>query len=42
MNFGRLKQMAFEHEELWDMANERITWHEKLEGEQAVQKQIHE
>lgn len=42
MNFGQLKQMAFEHEELWDMANERITWHEKLEGEQAVQNQIHE
>ncbi|KAL1823733.1 hypothetical protein ACET3Z_010511 [Daucus carota] len=42
MNFGQLKQMAFEHGELWEMANERITWHEKLEGEQAVQKQIHE
>ncbi|CAI9298397.1 unnamed protein product [Lactuca saligna] len=39
---GELRMMAFEHEELWENASERITWHENLEGEQAIQNQVHE
>lgn len=34
--------MAFEREELWTRANERLPWHEKLEGEDCIQKQVHE
>lgn len=34
--------MAFEQEELWETANERIPWHEKLEGEEAIQNRVHE
>lgn len=34
--------MAFEQEELWENASERITWHERLEGEQAIQNIVHE
>lgn len=34
--------MAFEQEELWEAANERIPWHEKLEGEEAIQNRVHE
>lgn len=34
--------MAFDREELWKSASERISWHEKLEGEEAIQKRIHE
>ncbi|XP_062078101.1 uncharacterized protein LOC133782749 [Humulus lupulus] len=39
---GSLSLMAFEQEELWANANERIHWHEKLEGEEAVQNRVHE
>lgn len=34
--------MAFEQEELWGRANEQIPWHEKLEGEEAIQNRVHE
>ncbi|XP_048331583.2 uncharacterized protein LOC107428416 isoform X1 [Ziziphus jujuba] len=37
-----LRLMAFEQEELWENASERIPWHEKLEGEEAVQNRVHE
>ncbi|KAM7267545.1 hypothetical protein ACFE04_009711 [Oxalis oulophora] len=36
------RSMAFEQEELWKSANERIPWHEKLEGEEAIQNHVHE
>ncbi|CAN8287938.1 unnamed protein product [Cochlearia groenlandica] len=39
---GSLRLMAFEREELWTRANERLPWHEKLEGEDSIQKQVHE
>ncbi|KHN22115.1 WD repeat-containing protein 11 [Glycine soja] len=39
---GQLRLMAFDREELWKSASERISWHEKLEGEEAIQKRIHE
>ncbi|CAL1359156.1 unnamed protein product [Linum trigynum] len=39
---GQLRLMAFQQEELWESANERIPWHEKLEGEAAIQNQVHE
>ncbi|KAL0427142.1 UNVERIFIED_CONTAM: WD repeat-containing protein 11 [Sesamum latifolium] len=39
---SQLKFMAFEQQELWERANERINWHEKLEGEEAIQNRIHE
>ncbi|XP_010533145.1 PREDICTED: WD repeat-containing protein 11 [Tarenaya hassleriana] len=39
---GQIRTMAFEQEELWECANERIPWHEKLEGEEAVQNRVHE
>ncbi|RDY09617.1 WD repeat-containing protein 11, partial [Mucuna pruriens] len=39
---GQLRLMAFDQEELWKSASERISWHEKLEGEEAIQKRIHE
>ncbi|KAB1199382.1 WD repeat-containing protein 11 [Morella rubra] len=39
---GQLRWMAFEQEELWETANERIPWHEKLEGEEAIQNRVHE
>ncbi|CAM8960182.1 unnamed protein product [Rhodiola kirilowii] len=42
LGHGQLKLMAFEQEELWRTANERIPWHEKLEGEEAIQNQVHE
>ncbi|PIA57024.1 hypothetical protein AQUCO_00600031v1 [Aquilegia coerulea] len=42
VSYGRLKLMAFEQEELWESANERIPWHEKLEGEEAIQNRVHE
>lgn len=41
-NDGQLRMMAFDQEELWENASERITWHEMLEGEQAIQNRIHE
>ncbi|XP_041006551.1 LOW QUALITY PROTEIN: WD repeat-containing protein 11-like [Juglans microcarpa x Juglans regia] len=42
LSHGQLRLMAFEQEELWETANERITWHEKLEGEEAIQNRVHE
>ncbi|GMI88606.1 hypothetical protein like AT3G33530 [Hibiscus trionum] len=39
---GQLRLMAFEQEDLWKSANERIPWHEKLEGEEAIQNRIHD
>ncbi|XP_024968119.1 WD repeat-containing protein 11-like [Cynara cardunculus var. scolymus] len=39
---GQLRMMAFDQEELWENASERITWHERLEGEQAIQNRVHE
>lgn len=42
LSHGRLKLMAFEQEELWGCANERIPWHKKLEGEEAIQNRVHE
>lgn len=39
---GQLQLMAFEQEELWGLANEQIPWHEKLEGEEAIQNRVHE
>ncbi|KAI3781932.1 hypothetical protein L2E82_11960 [Cichorium intybus] len=41
-NDGQHRMMAFGQEELWENASERITWHEKLEGEQAIQNRVHE
>ncbi|XP_008809225.1 WD repeat-containing protein 11 isoform X2 [Phoenix dactylifera] len=42
MNCGQLNFMAFKPEELQGNANERIPWHEKLDGEEAIQKRVHE
>ncbi|KAK7388665.1 hypothetical protein VNO78_23487 [Psophocarpus tetragonolobus] len=42
LNQGQLRLMAFDRQELWKSASERISWHEKLEGEEAIQKRIHE
>ncbi|XP_076936211.1 uncharacterized protein LOC143603224 [Bidens hawaiensis] len=39
---GELKLMAFEQDELWDRANAHISWHEKLEDEEAIQNPVHE
>lgn len=39
---GQLRLMSFEQEELWETANERILWHEKLDGEDAIQNRIHD
>ncbi|KAL7599614.1 hypothetical protein Lser_V15G24598 [Lactuca serriola] len=39
---GELRMMAFAQEELWENSSERITWHENMEGEQAIQNQVHE
>ncbi|KAM7265985.1 hypothetical protein ACFE04_003668 [Oxalis oulophora] len=38
----QLRSVAFEREQLCESANERILWHEKLEGEEAVQNHVHE
>ncbi|XP_015579668.2 WD repeat-containing protein 11 isoform X1 [Ricinus communis] len=38
----QFRSMAFKQEELWENANERIPWHEKLEGEEAIQNRVHE
>ncbi|KAL6006260.1 hypothetical protein ACLOJK_040306 [Asimina triloba] len=40
--YGGLKLMAFEQDDLWENASERIPWHEKLDGEEAIQKRVHE
>ncbi|CAL5060395.1 unnamed protein product [Urochloa decumbens] len=42
VNFGQLSSMAFKQDQLWFNANERIPWHGKLDGEEAVQKRVHE
>ncbi|XP_039688685.1 WD repeat-containing protein 11 isoform X3 [Medicago truncatula] len=42
MSQGQQRLMAFDQEELWKSASERISWHEKLEGEEAIQKRVHE
>ncbi|KAI4335695.1 hypothetical protein L6164_014318 [Bauhinia variegata] len=39
---GQLRLMAFEQVELWQSASERISWHENLEGEEAIQNRVHE
>ncbi|KAL4574582.1 hypothetical protein LXL04_021416 [Taraxacum kok-saghyz] len=39
---GEVRMMAFEQQELWENASERISWHENLEGEQAIQNLVHE
>ncbi|KAL2929681.1 WD repeat-containing protein 11 [Bienertia sinuspersici] len=39
---GQLRLMAFEQDELWETANERILWHEKLNGEDAIQNRVHD
>ncbi|XP_020597443.1 WD repeat-containing protein 11-like isoform X2 [Phalaenopsis equestris] len=39
---GQLNLMAFKQQELRANANERILWHEKLDGEEAIQKHVHE
>lgn len=39
---GQLRLMAFDQEELWHSASERIPWHEKLEGDEAIQNRVHE
>lgn len=39
---GELRLMAFEQEELWESANERIPWHEKLDDDEAIQNRVHE
>lgn len=39
---GQLMAMAFKQEELWESANERIPWHEKLDGEEVNQNRVHE
>jgi hypothetical protein len=41
-NYGQLSSMAFKQEQLWFNANERIPWHNKLDGEEALQKRVHE
>ncbi|PWA58946.1 transducin family protein / WD-40 repeat family protein [Artemisia annua] len=39
---GELRLMAFEQEELWESANERIPWHERLDDDEAIQNRVHE
>lgn len=39
---GQLRLMAFEQKELWGSASERISWHEKLDSEEAIQNRVHE
>ncbi|KAF7806409.1 WD repeat-containing protein 11 isoform X1 [Senna tora] len=42
MRQGQLTLMAFDQKELWEVASERISWHEKLEGEEVIQNCVHE
>ncbi|XP_076929183.1 uncharacterized protein LOC143593436 [Bidens hawaiensis] len=42
VNDGQLRMMAFDQQELWENASERIAWHEQLEGEQSIQNCVHE
>ncbi|KAF7152680.1 hypothetical protein RHSIM_Rhsim01G0066800 [Rhododendron simsii] len=39
---GQLRLMAFDQKELWGSASERISWHEKLDTEEAIQNRVHE
>ncbi|KAG6589836.1 WD repeat-containing protein 11, partial [Cucurbita argyrosperma subsp. sororia] len=39
---GHLMAMAFKEDDLWESASERITWHEKLDGEEDIQNRVHE
>ncbi|KAF3329331.1 WD repeat-containing protein 11 isoform X1 [Carex littledalei] len=39
---GQLSGLAFKKEELWLNAKERISWHDKLDSEEAIQKRVHE
>jgi hypothetical protein len=41
-NSGQLSGLVFRKEELWLNAKERISWHDKLDSEEAIQKRIHE
>lgn len=41
-NYGQLSSMAFNQEQLWFNASERIPWHDKLDGDDALQKHVHE
>ncbi|KAJ4758363.1 Transducin family protein / WD-40 repeat family protein [Rhynchospora pubera] len=41
-NSGQLNELAFKKEELWLNAKERISWHDKLDSEEAIQKRVHE
>ncbi|KAE9602295.1 putative transcription factor WD40-like family [Lupinus albus] len=38
---GQQRVMTFDREELWKSASERISWHEKLEDEESIQKRVH-
>ncbi|CAA6672652.1 unnamed protein product [Spirodela intermedia] len=40
--YGPLTLMAFERDELWSSAKERIPWHDRLDGEDAIQNRVHE
>ncbi|KAL8206256.1 hypothetical protein R6Q57_009807 [Mikania cordata] len=42
VNDGQLRMMAFDQQELWENASERISWHERLDGEQSLQNCVHE
>ncbi|ERN03720.1 WD repeat-containing protein 11 [Amborella trichopoda] len=42
LGHSQFKVMAFEQEELHSESIERIRWHEKLDGEDAIQKRVHE
>ncbi|XP_068653674.1 uncharacterized protein [Aristolochia californica] len=42
VDHGQLKFMAFDQQALWRTASERIPWHEKLDGDEAIQKRVHE
>ncbi|WJX95819.1 hypothetical protein P8452_77094 [Trifolium repens] len=42
MSQGQQRLMAFDQEELWKSASERISWHDKLEDEEDMQKRVHE
>ncbi|KAI9125672.1 hypothetical protein K1719_003090 [Acacia pycnantha] len=42
LSHGHLKLITFDQEELREIACERISWHKKLEGEEAIQNRVHE
>lgn len=41
-NSGQLSSLAFRKEDLWLNAKERLSWHDKLDSEEAIQKRVHE